>query len=193
MANETQALAVAQGEFWMNRRTGERVQVREVRISLVGADDGVMLTDMAEGPDIDLGWRGMREFLAGFVRLGTLDEAHEEAVALDHVDEGEFWKSRTSGNRVEIVRTDLIDGGWVRVIPIDLDSGSIRWLSVSGLLRGYRPIGSLDGMHAAALLELGMETCDECDGTAQGDYIDAPDFKGYAKCPACERGMVALG
>lgn len=107
---------------------------------------------------------------------------------------GEFWCNKRSGTRVQVRRVARTSKGEAGVFLDDMEESiDLGWRFLFEFLNAYERIGTVDSAHAAALAEIGMETCEECDGTAQGEWIDAPEYKGYAKCPACERGLVALG
>lgn len=82
MTNETQAPAQPQaGEFWVNKHSGVRVEVREVVKNAARTTIGFLISDVHEGMAIDLGFRYPVEFTERYERMGTMDEAHDAALA----------------------------------------------------------------------------------------------------------------
>lgn len=70
------------GEFWVSRWYGERVLVMQNNERSEMAHVAVKLRDVGEGQEnIDLGWRGLCEFMEAYEYLHTLGEAWNQAHA----------------------------------------------------------------------------------------------------------------
>lgn len=99
----------------------------------------------------------------------------------------EFWRNKRSGTRV-CVRCTLSTRPQ-GVMLTDVDEGEaidLGFRFLDEFLDAYERIGTVDEAHAAALAEIGAETCDECNGSGEeAEHIDAPDYRGPATCQAC--------
>lgn len=190
--------AVKVGEFWTSTHTDERVYV-------MGIDDTpgpeefpdqtiVRLFDVTEGSGTYLGWRFLSEFLDAYKRMHTLDEAHEQALAMNKLatpQAGEFWTKKSTSERVYVMAVSATldpDVTLVRLFDVTEGPGTyLGWYTLSEFLGAYERMHTLDEAHEQALTDLGLEACEVCAGSGvDPERGDADDYKGPLKCQACD-------